>query len=153
MEIPEAQRELLLRRWPVARFATLGPGGAPRLVPVVFAWHGGRLWSPIDGKPKRAGELARVRDVRRDERVSLLLDRYAADWRLLWWLRLDGRAEVRSAEPLASDPALAEAAQALRRKYPQYRSTPLFRNRPTALAIRVEAVRSWCADAAALPRE
>ena len=140
MEIPEATRELLLRRWPVARLATLGPEG-PQLVPIVFAWHEERLWMPVDAKPKREGELARVRNVRRDPRVGVLLDHYDEDWSQLWWLRLEGVAEVAG----ASDPRLEGAARALRAKYPQYETVELFRDPPTALVVAVEHTRSWCA--------
>jgi hypothetical protein len=46
-------------------------------VPIVFARAGGALWSPIDGKLKAGGGLARVRNIERDPRVALLLDHYA----------------------------------------------------------------------------
>ncbi len=154
MEISEAARETLLRRWPVARLATLDRDGAPHVVPIVFAWQAGRLWSPIDGKRKRARNpraLARVENVLRDPRVSVLLDHYAADWTELWWLRLDGEAEVVGADAPAADSRLAAAAEALRAKYPQYAEVPVFHGRPTALAIRIAAVRSWCVSESALP--
>jgi len=147
MEIPEVTRELLLRRWPVARLATLGPEG-PQLVPIVFAWHEKRLWTSVDGKPKRDGELARVRNVRHDPRVEVLLDHYDGDWSRLWWLRLEGRAEVLG----AADPRLEGAARALRAKYPQYHSVELFRDPPTSLVVSVERTRSWCAGLEALER-
>lgn len=145
MEIPEVTRELLLRRWPVARLATLGPEG-PQLVPIVFAWHEERLWMPVDGKPKRERELARIRNVRGDPRVGVLLDHYDEDWSQLWWLRLEGRAEVAG----ASDSRLQGAARALRTKYPQYHSVELFRNPARALLVSVERTRSWCAGLEAL---
>jgi PPOX class probable F420-dependent enzyme len=155
MEIPASARESLLRRWPVARLATLAHG-TPRLVPIVFAWHAERIWSPIDAKRKRRGDprsLARVEDVLRDPRVCVLLDHYEADWSRLWWLRLDGEAEVVSASAAGSDPLLDGAAAALRAKYPQYAEVSMFLGRPTLLAIRVVASRSWCASAEALSRE
>lgn len=139
--------ERLLERWPVARLATLAEGGAPALVPVVFAAAGGRLWLPVDGKPKRGGELARVANVRRDPRVALLLDRYEADWSALWWLRIDGAAEVVAG---ATAPGVADAAAALRRKYPQYAATPLFRSgEPLLLAVEPRRITSWAASEAA----
>ena len=135
--------ERLLARWPVARLATLGPDGAPALVPVVFAASGGRLWLPVDGKPKRGGELARVANVRRDPRVALLLDRYEADWSALWWVRIDGAGEIVAG---AGAPGVADAAAALREKYPQYAETPLFRDaEPTLLAVEPRRITSWAA--------
>ena len=140
--------ERLLAGWPVARLATLGRGGAPSLVPVVFAASGGRLWIPVDAKPKRTGELARVANVRRDPRVALLLDRYAEDWSALWWLRVDGAGAVVEGEDAGG---VADAAAALRRKYPQYETTPLFRDaRPLLLAVEPRRITSWAAGEAAL---
>ena len=145
MELPRDAVDRLLERWPVARLATLGRDGSPSLVPVVFAASGGRLWVPVDAKPKRAGELARVANVRRDPRVALLLDRYEADWSKLWWLRVDGAGAVVEGERA---PGVADAAAALRRKYPQYGETPLFRDAaPTLLAIEPRRITSWAASA------
>ena len=148
MEIPEATRELLLRRWPVARLATLGPEG-PQLVPIVFAWHEERLWMPVDAKPKREGELARVRNVQRCAAVSLLLDHYDPDWTLLWWLRIDGEARVVAP---ADVPGSAVVLDRLVAKYPQYHTVPLLTGSPSLVVVRPGRVVSWCASAAAARR-
>ena len=139
MELARDAIVRLLETWPVARLATLSAEGAPEAVPIVFASSGGALWSPIDGKPKRGGELARVRNVRADPRVCLLLDHYDPDWTQLWWLRVDGRAAVVGLDA----PGAAAAAEALRAKYPRYATgvTPLFAGEPTLL--RIEIVRSF----------
>ncbi len=115
-------------------------------MPIVFARAGGALWSPVDGKPKRGGELARIRHVARDSRVSLLIDAWHADWAALWWLRLEGRASVTREEASG----FAAAAHALRAKYPQYAQVPLFRGAPTLLRIEIARCRSWCASEAAV---
>ncbi len=151
MKLPVDICESLLERHPVARLATLGPAGSPHLVPVVFVRHGGDLWTPIDGKPKSGGELVRVRNVRKNPAVALLLDDYDADWSRLWWLRVDGRAAVVEGRHPQSDPEIAEVAAALRAKYPQYDDVPLFRAEPLLLRITVVRVRSWCAGREALP--
>ncbi len=78
MELPARIVDLVLESWPVARLATLGPAG-PHLVPIVLARAGGCLWSPIDGKPKDGGELARVSHLRSEPRAALLLDRWDPD--------------------------------------------------------------------------
>ena len=150
MRIPADVADALLERWPVARLAALGPGGRPWLVPVVFAPAAGRIWSPVDGKPKRSDEPARVRHVRRDPRVSLLLDHYDADWARLWWLRVDAAASVCVAEGPGADPAAPSAVAALRDKYPQYAEVPLFRGAPRLLALAPAATSSWCSSAEAL---
>ena len=92
MELPSAVVDRVLEVWPVARLATMGPDG-PHAVPIVFARAGGCIWSPVDGKPKRGGELARVAHLRADPRATLLIDRWDPDWTRLWWLRVDVEGE------------------------------------------------------------
>jgi PPOX class probable F420-dependent enzyme len=145
MELSRGAIEHLLGTWPVARLATLRADGSPALVPVVFAHSAGRLWLPVDGKPKRGGELARLANVRRDPRVALLLDQYESDWSGLWWLRVDGRAE-----PVAAgEPGFDAAVTALAKKYPQYEHVPLLQPGvpPTLIAVTPERLTSWAASA------
>jgi PPOX class probable F420-dependent enzyme len=146
MELTAAAIEEILGRWPVADLATLGDDGRPHLVPIVFARVGGALWSPIDGKPKSGRELARIRNLRRDPRVTLLLQHYDDDWTRLWWLRLAGEAQV--LRVTESDGA-RRAAAALRAKYPEYARVPLTGPEGIMLRIAVGAPRSWCASEAA----
>jgi PPOX class probable F420-dependent enzyme len=143
MELPDDSIEAILERWPVAALSTSGDRG-PHAVPVVFASATGAIWLPIDGKPKRGGELARIRHIRRDPRVALLFSHYESDWTRLWWLRADGLAEIRSG------PAEAPALTALRRKYPQYERIDLLGPEALLLRIAVTARRSWCASEAAV---
>jgi PPOX class probable F420-dependent enzyme len=95
----------------VGRLAT----SAPRIVPVTFAVVGEAIVHAVDHKPKATRELARVEDLRRDPRASLLVDHYDdEDWSQLWWVRADGTARV-------LDVAEArEVVDALVEKYPQY---------------------------------
>lgn len=151
MKLPPETIEGLLDAWPVARLATLGPDGRPHQVPVVFARAGGLLWSPVDAKPKRGGELARVRHVRARPQVSLLLDHYEAAWARLWWLRLEALARVVEPRDPERDPPVAAAVAALRAKYPQYRETSVLRDPPVLLALEPSRVSSWCAGREALP--
>jgi PPOX class probable F420-dependent enzyme len=100
----------------VARLATLGPSG-PRLVPVCFAVSGDLIWTAVDHKPKSTTALARLRDIARDPRVTLLADHYEdADWSALWWARAAGVAVVL--------PSLPAAVGALTERYEQYHSSP-----------------------------
>jgi PPOX class probable F420-dependent enzyme len=150
MELPDDTIVTILERWPVATLTTVAMDGGPHAVPIVFARSQGSLWSPVDGKPKRGSELARVRHVRRDPRVSLLFAHYQDDWSLLWWLRADGAAQIRSAaNRRRGAEEVAAALAALRRKYPQYERVALLGPEAQLLRIAVTARRSWCASAAA----
>jgi PPOX class probable F420-dependent enzyme len=143
VELEPDQIAELLSRWPVARLVTLREDGAPAPVPVVFARVGDAIFSPIDGKPKASGALARERNLAADPRVALLLDHYDADWERLWWLRVEGRAEVVLA---AAHP---RALEALRAKYPQYARVPISSGEPRLLRIAILRVSSWRASARA----
>ena len=143
MQLEPDAIDALLSRWPVARLVTLAADGRPAPVPIVFARSAAVLFSPIDGKPKRAGELARERNLRADPRVALLLDHYEDDWERLWWLRVEGRAEVVLA---AAHP---RALEALRAKYPQYARVPISSGEPRLLRIAILRVSSWRASARA----
>lgn len=98
----------------VARLATVSAGGAPRLVPIVFALAGDRLISAVDHKPKSTTRLQRLEDIAGRPAVSVLVDAYDEDWSQLWWARADGRARVDEAYDVG----------ALVAKYPQYADRP-----------------------------
>jgi len=78
----------------VGRFATVGPGSLPHVVPVCFVLDGERVITAVDRKPKTTTELRRVTNVRAHPFASLLVDQYDEDWDQLWWIRLDGVARV-----------------------------------------------------------
>jgi PPOX class probable F420-dependent enzyme len=101
----------------VARMATLRADGTAALVPIVFEVFGEQVVSLVDPKPKRTPELARLRHIARDPRVTLLVDLYDDDWSRLWWARAEGRGRV-----VTAGPERDEALALLRAKYPQYES-------------------------------
>lgn len=129
------QRGLLLE-CRVARLGTIDPRGRPRLVPVCYALVDDRVAIAIDEKPKSTPDVARLRDVRRDPRCTLLADRWSEDWETLAWVRLDASAEV-----LAAGAVWPEAVTALRARYPQYLDMDL-ESRPL-LRLTVEHVAGW----------
>src|SRR6185437_4132137 len=97
----------LIAQCRVARLATVSLGGQPHLVPVCFAFVDGAFFVPIDEKPKRATTLARVQNIERDPRATLLIDHYADDWSQLAWLRFDCGAAGRrdgASPPLSAVP-------------------------------------------------
>ncbi|HEX6547518.1 MAG TPA: TIGR03668 family PPOX class F420-dependent oxidoreductase [Candidatus Dormibacteraeota bacterium] len=123
----------------VGILGTLGPGGAPHLVPFCFVLEGDVIYSATDQKPKRTNRLARFLHVERDPRVSVLVENWSEDWERLWWVRMDGRARVLGGG--GADAAEAQRALALlTAKYAQYRERP---PAGPVLAIAIERYRSW----------
>jgi PPOX class probable F420-dependent enzyme len=126
-KLPGWARELL-ERGRVARLGLLDDAGRPRVMPLTYAVHDGAIWSAIDRKPKRPGEPARVRYLRRRPEAALTVDRYSDDWQELCWVQVLGRVDV-----LAID-AVPEALEALAAKYVPYRKErppgPLLRLAP-----------------------
>ena len=109
---------------------TVDAEGAPHAVPVVIALVDDEIVSPIDHKPKKGVTLARVKNLERDDRVTLLIDHWDEDWLRLAWVMVRGRAVV---DPDAS----MELMRALNRRYPQYaddeRHDALIRITPTEI--------------------
>jgi PPOX class probable F420-dependent enzyme len=125
-----------LHEWPVARLATLSPGGDIGLVPVCFAVVHGFVVTAVDHKPKRTATLRRLADVRSTGRATVLLDHYDDDWSRLWWVRVVGPAEVVTAgEELA-----LQARDALVAKYRQYRERPPAGD---VLRVAIDDLRWW----------
>ena len=60
----------------LGRLATADGTGQPLVVPICYAWDGEALVSAIDAKPKRAGDLKRVRNIRENPKVSVVIDHY-----------------------------------------------------------------------------
>ncbi|MEU8822741.1 TIGR03668 family PPOX class F420-dependent oxidoreductase [Streptomyces sp. NPDC048636] len=119
LEIAEARRRFARAR--VLRLATADVDGRPHLVPATFALDADTVVMAVDHKPKRHQELRRLRDIRANPAVSLLVDQYDEDWRRLWWVRGDGRARIL---PDASADGHASAVARLVAKYPQYAGQP-----------------------------
>ena len=132
MKLSEAEARSLFGSARVARLATVGEGGRPHLVPVTFAADGDHVYIAIDHKPKTTTTgLARLRNIARNPSVCLLADHYAEDWAALWWVRVDGRATIRTAPDAREAPLDLLAA-----KYPQYRG-----RRPDGPVIAIDADR------------
>lgn len=120
----------------VARLGTIAASGQPHLVPVCYALVGEDFAIAIDEKPKRDGTLARVRNIERDPRVTLLFDHYSDDWEQLAWVRLEGQASV---VPRGSE--WPQALGRLRQRYRQYETMAL-EERPV-VRIRPGRTVSW----------
>jgi PPOX class probable F420-dependent enzyme len=126
----------LLEECRVARLGTIAKDGRPHVVPVVYAMVDEGIVIAIDEKPKATTRLARLRNIERDARVTLLFDRYDDDWAGLAWLRIDGAAEV-----LDRGEAHPDALSALRERYPQHRDMAL--EESPLIVVFPERVVSW----------
>jgi PPOX class probable F420-dependent enzyme len=131
---PPAIAEAHFAQARIGHLATVNPAGRPHIVPVCFALHDGRVYTAVDAKPKTTTSLARLENVRATGRASLLADHYEEDWAKLWWVRVEGAAEV-----LQSTPAI----DALAAKYPQYRER---RPEGPVIAIAPDRWLSWVAS-------
>ena len=135
-EVPGWALELL-EHSRVGRLGMLDGDDRPRVLPVTYALHEGAFWSAIDQKPKRAGEPARIRYLRRRPEAALTVDRYSDDWDDLAWVQALGRVEVLA--PAEAPDGLA----ALVAKYEPYR-----REAPPGPLLRLSPGRFLCWRAA-----
>ncbi|GGT07651.1 TIGR03668 family PPOX class F420-dependent oxidoreductase [Streptomyces chromofuscus] len=129
----EARRRFLTS--PVARLATAGADGVPHVVPVTFVVLDEVLYFAVDDKPKSTGDLRRLRNIRENPAVAVLVDHYDEDWTALWWARADGRGEV-----LEDGEERRRAVASLCDRYDQYRGSP---PRGPAVAVRVGRWSGW----------
>jgi PPOX class probable F420-dependent enzyme len=123
----------------VARLGLIDDAGRPRVLPVTYAVHDAAIWSAVDRKPKRPGEPARLRWLRRRPDAALTVDRYSDDWDTLAWLQVLCRVELFAA---AEAP---DAIAALAAKYAPYRVEP-----PPGPLLRLVPQRLVCWRAAPL---
>lgn len=116
-------------------------GGSPLVVPITFAvvqdQDGAQfVVFAVDHKPKSGAPLRRMLLLAADPRAAVLVEHYGADWQQLWWVRVDGRAEIHppdqppdrpsgGAGAVATDASPRQVAlAALAAKYPQYVERP-----------------------------
>ncbi|PAZ09672.1 TIGR03668 family PPOX class F420-dependent oxidoreductase [Streptomyces sp. SA15] len=131
---PLAARERFVAR-PVARLATADAHGVPHAVPVTFVVQDDVLYFAIDHKPKSTWDLRRLRNIKENPSVTVLVDHYAEDWSTLWWARADGRGEV-----LEDGRERQRAVELLCGKYAQYKDSP---PKGPVVAVRVERWSGW----------
>ena len=132
------QQAARLAETPVGHLATADGNGRPHVIPVCFAYDGRCIYSVLDGKPKRGSltGLRRVRNILANPQVSLVIDHYDEDWTRLWYLLVQGRAEL-----VEDGPEPPAAIDLLREKYLQYREMPLDGN--PVIRITPERVTGW----------
>jgi PPOX class probable F420-dependent enzyme len=102
----------------VGHLATVTSDGRPHVVPCCFVLEDGFFFTAVDAKPKSTLALRRLDNIERHRDVSLLVDHYEEQWAQLWWVRVDGRAQVWESGPRRDTALVALAA-----KYAQYVET------------------------------
>jgi PPOX class probable F420-dependent enzyme len=109
----------LLRSARVARLATADADGRPHVIPICFAFDGRTFYSPIDEKPKRTQpvNLKRIRNIRQNPQVSLVIDHYDEDWHKLAYVLVGATAKI-----IFRGKRHTNAVSLLRKKYRQYRA-------------------------------
>lgn len=119
---PSASEIEILLSARVARMATATPAGEPLAVPVCFVYARPFIYTPLDKKPKKAEwkRLRRVKNISANPYVSLVIDEYSEDWRNLYYLIINGRAEV-----ISEGSEYEASLRALSSKYPQYKEMDL----------------------------
>jgi PPOX class probable F420-dependent enzyme len=155
----------------VARLATSDAAGRPFVVPVCFACLGGRLYVPVDAKPKRGDprQLRRLRNLRQQPEAVLLVDRYDEDWDRLRWLMVRAHATILEASPVSASTQAkanhahdgagqaaterARALAALEARYRQYAAMRLSDLRLPVIALAPIAVSRWAAAGSGPPPE
>jgi PPOX class probable F420-dependent enzyme len=133
VELEEMRRRVSDAR--VGRIATVTSEGRPHVVPFVFALDGDTLYSSVDAKPKRSPQLKRIRNIRANPAVEVVVDDYREPWPGLWWVRLQGRGEV-----LEDGPERERGLALLVEKYPDYSDSP---PQDAVVAVRIERWQGW----------
>jgi PPOX class probable F420-dependent enzyme len=105
----------------VARLATADAAGAPHVIPICYALVADCFYFVVDEKPKRSRlGLKRLRNIAANPQVALVIDVYDDDWTRLAFLLVQGRAAR-----VGDAGEYATVLEALRQRYPQYRSMRL----------------------------
>ena len=112
----EAEALNRIRSTRVGHLATVTPDSAPHIVPVTFALVGDTVVTAVDHKPKTTRRLQRLVNLEANDAATLLVDHFSEDWTELWWVRVDGTANVVEDH--------REASAALEAKYRQYEVRP-----------------------------
>lgn len=123
----------------VGHFAT-SDGRRPAVIPVCFVLRGETVYHAIDAKPKSTppSGLRRVVNIRANPSAALLVDHYDEDWNRLWYALVRGAARL-----IDGGVEHRRAITALRRKYPQYRTTVPLSADALVIALEIDHVTHW----------
>ena len=137
---PTEKQRGLINSHRIARMATVDESGNPLVLPVCFAYDGQFIYSPIDNKPKSvsAGKLKRVRNITDNSNISLVIDNYVENWSLLYYLIIQGTAEI-----ICEGQEYQNALTILTEKYSQYVEMGLESLGAPVIKITPEKIISW----------
>lgn len=76
--------------------ATAASNLQPYATPVVFILHNGKIYVPLDQKPKAVSisKLKRVKNIQENPKVCFLVHHYDEDWTRLWFVMISGYATL-----------------------------------------------------------
>jgi len=130
-----------IRAHRVARMATVAEDNKPLVLPICYVFDGERVYSPIDEKPKNVSidRLKRVRNIKANPAVSLVIDDYSENWNELRYVLLTGSAEI----ILPGDERAEHkgAVEQLREKYTQYRAMEI--DKRPMIRILITRIKQW----------
>lgn len=120
----------------VCRVATTGRDGRPHLVPVCHVAADGRLYFAT------GRDSLKLRHLRANPNVAILVDVYAEDWDLLKGVMVEGRAAL-----IERGPRFRKIRDLLYRKYPQYpKESAIGERDSTIVEMTPHRVSSWGFD-------
>jgi PPOX class probable F420-dependent enzyme len=127
----------------VGRLGTADASGQPLVVPICYAFDGESLFSAVDAKPKtqRPEGLKRIKNIRDNAKVSVVIDRYDEDWTRLQYVIIQGEAQL-----LTGGADFSRGADLLLAKYPQYRAMGLSRDSGLMIKVSPARVTQWQFD-------
>ncbi len=131
----ERQLRRLVAEARVARVGTVDEQGRTHLVPIVFVLDGDTLYSATDAGPR---PVKRLRNLERDPRVTVLVDRYDEDWSKVWWVRMRGRGRA-----VDDGSERDQARRLLWEKYPQFGSAPPSEAAGPVMAVDIQEWSGW----------
>ncbi len=121
----------------VSRIATVGPDGRPHVVPVCHVADNGRLYFGA------GRDSLKVRHLRANPNLAMVVDMYAEDWSLLKGVMIQG-----STAFIEGGPRFRKIRDLLYRKYPQYPEEAALGERDSVMVeITPRHVSSWGFDA------
>ncbi len=120
--------------------ATVDELGKPLVIPVCFVYDGTFIYSPIDKKQKSvsASKLKRVRNITGNPNISLVIDNYVENWSLLYYLIIQGTAEM-----IYAGQEYQNALTILTEKYSQYAEMGLESLGAPVIKITPEKIITW----------